>query len=142
MKERCGFNPKRRIAPIGQWTAENLGRMARRIRYGGNSEHKSRPNDYALLPLSNPRPGKTLCDATGEFPKGRAEELLRAGLLKGMVSVQVRGDWPQNIWSVYQNEAFEAQLENKEQGVYHGYPMPLADDLRAIVLKEWVRREG
>jgi hypothetical protein len=115
--------------------------MAATVGYGGNPEHKSQPGDYDLVPPAIPRAGKTLCDAAGEFPKARAEELLRAGLLRGMVSVQERGGWPQNIWSAADGEAYEAQLENQELGVYHGYPMPKDDDFRSVVIAEWTRRE-
>lgn len=142
MKKRKGYNPKRRIAPAAQWPEEKCRAVAGRVRYGGNPEHKSRPGDYGLVPPANPRPGKTLCDAAGEFPKARAEQSLREGLLRGIVSTQESGGWPQNIWSVAHGEPYEAQLENNDQGVYHGYPMPKDDDFRNIVLAEWTRREG
>lgn len=141
MKRRKGYNPKRRIAPSDQWPEEKCRVTAGRVGYGGNPEHKSRPGDYGLVPPANPRPGKTLCDAAGEFPKAGAEGLLREGLLRGMVSIHQRGGWPQNIWSVAHGEPYEAQLENNDQGVYHGYPMPKDDDFRSIVLTEWTRRE-
>jgi hypothetical protein len=32
-------------------------------------------------------------------------------------------------------------LENSEQGVYHGYAMPAADDFRDVILSEWDGRE-
>lgn len=141
MRKRKGYNPKRRIAAADHWPEGKRREMAGRVRYGGNSEHKSKPNDYGLKPPTNPRPGKTLCDAINEFPKGRAEELLRNGLLRGMVSVQERDGWPQNVWSVFEGEPFESQLESRGQGVYHGYPMPTDDDFRNMVLAEWKRRE-
>jgi hypothetical protein len=115
MKRRKSYNPKRRIAPAEQWPEERRKAIAAKVRYGGNPEHKSRPGDYELSPPANPRPGKTLCDAAGEFPKRRAEELLRAGLMRAMISCQERGGWPQNIWSVSvsDGEPYEGQLENK-----------------------------
>jgi hypothetical protein len=141
MERRKGYNPKRRIAPAEQWPEERRKTMAARARYGGNPEHKSRPGDYQLTPAVNPRPGKTLCDARGEFPKVRAEELLQGGFLRALVSDQERGGWPQNVWSVLGDEPYESQLENKDQGIYHGYPMPKDDDFRILVLAEWIRRE-
>ena len=58
-----------------------------------------------------------------------------------MVSVQRRNGWPQNIWAVSPaGIPFESELENQEQGVYHGYPIPLDDDFREIVINEWQRR--
>lgn len=141
MKRRKGYNPKRRIAPAAQWPEKRCREMASRVGYGGNPEHKSRPSDYGLAPPAVPRPGKTLCDAAGEFPKARAEKLLREGLLRGMVSTQERSGWPQNIWSVAHGEPYEAQLENNDRGVYHGYPMAKDDDFRELVLAEWTRHE-
>ena len=58
-----------------------------------------------------------------------------------MISPAQRGEWPQNVWAVSESGvAFEAQLENKILGVYHGYPMPMADDFRTMVIQEWERR--
>jgi len=83
---------------------------------------------------------KTLCDADRQFPKAEAEALLRAGARKGLVSQQRRNEWPQNIWAVSEGVPFEAQLENSEKGVYHGYPMPADDDFKDIIVKEWSAR--
>jgi len=101
-----------------------------------------RPGDYNLTPPSGPRRGKTLCDENREFLREEALNLLGQGFRRGMVSVQSRGRWPQNVWAVSEEgEAFEAQLENQETGVYHGYPMPQEDDFRLEVIEEWQKRE-
>jgi hypothetical protein len=141
MNRRRGYNPKRKLAAADFWTAEERKKRTAKVRYGGNREHKLNPGDYALGPSINPRPGKTLCDANGPFPKTKAEDLLKKGISKGMISEQVRNGWPQNVWAVSEdNEAFEAQLENADSGVYHGYPMPQDDDFRSTVLAEWPKR--
>jgi hypothetical protein len=57
-----------------------------------------------------------------------------------MVSLQTHHGWPQNVWAVLDDEAYEAQLENRSQGAYHGYPMPSDDDFRRLVILEWKRR--
>jgi len=50
----------------------------------------------------------------------------------------MRGAYPQNIWSVTdEGEPLEAQLDNEEQGSYHGYPMPQSDPFRDQVLQAW-----
>ncbi len=73
--------------------------LAQRTCYGGNPEHKRHPGDYGLTPPSNPRPGKTLCDAFERILQVEAERLLAEGIKKGMVSIQQRNGWPQNVWA-------------------------------------------
>jgi hypothetical protein len=141
LQRRKGFNPKRDLAPPDRLNTEGRRKMAKRVVYSGSPFHKKSPGDYGLTPATAPRPGKTLCDANGEFLLAEAQALIRAGIKKGMVSGQFRGDWPQNIWAVNDaGEAFEAELENKEGGHYHGYPMPLNDPFLRKVLEEWRRR--
>lgn len=137
------YNPKRRILPSDQWNDDQGRRVAAEASYGGNPEHKTRPGDYNLTPPRNPRPGKTLCDAERDFLRAEAVGLLRRGLERGLVSVQMRNGWPKNVWAVSETgEAFEAQLENQATGAYHGYPMPEDDDFRSKVIEEWRRRES
>lgn len=141
MRPRSGYNPKRKIASKNAMTEEERVGLAQRSQYGGNPEHKYNPEDYELTPPARPRPGKTLCDAAGPIVKADAERLLQNGIAKGMVSTRQLNGWPQNVWVVTDTgTAFEAQLENRDQGIYHGYPMPTDDDFREKVLEEWARR--
>jgi hypothetical protein len=141
MKKRNGFNRKRRIASIGSWDANEKEERALTAKYGGNSEHKKSPSDYGLIPPANPRPGKTLCDGEKPLFKAEAERLLASGFRKGMISEQMRDGWPQNVWAVSDDgQVYEAQLENGVQGIYHGYPIPMNDDFRSVVVGEWSRR--
>lgn len=136
---RRGFNAKRRIGHDS--SAADLQRMAEKVRYGGNPEHKRNPGDFGLSPPMHPRPDKTLCDGAEILSRREALALLREGIRKGLISRQFRGDYPQNIWAVAAGGvALEAQLENAEQGVYHGYPMPEADPLHEEVLARWGKR--
>jgi hypothetical protein len=137
---RDRFNPKRRLQPIAGTTAErrSLDALARRVRYGGNPEHKRNPGDFGLTPPSSPRPGKTLCDDANVHSRSEAVALLQAGLRRGLVSAQTRNDWPQNVWAVTAaGIPLEAELENQATGSYHGYPMPHNDPLLEDVLKRW-----
>jgi hypothetical protein len=81
-------------------TEEERTDLAQRSCYGGNPEHKRYPGDYGLMPPANPRPGKTLCDASERILKVEAERLLAEGIKKGMVSIQQRNGWPQNVWAI------------------------------------------
>jgi hypothetical protein len=136
MKRRTTYNPKRKILDLvdpqhAEW-------LIAHVSYGGNPEHKRNPGDFDLTPSVIPRPDKTLCDAVGTFSHRIALRYLREGIRKGLVSVQTRGDFPQNIWAVTDSgEPLEAQLENPTRGVYHGYPMPETDPLREKVLIQW-----
>jgi hypothetical protein len=133
---RKSFNPKRHFALTP--TRENLNLIVRRVRYGGNAEHKSNPGDFGLTPPASPRADKTLCDGANIFSRQVALGLLRQGVLRGLVSEQVRNGFPQNIWAVSDDGLpLEAQLENAETGTYHVYPMPVADPFRDKVLKKW-----
>ncbi len=106
--------------------------------YVGSPFHKRKPGDFGLTPPSQPRPNKTLCDGVRIFQRQLAQELLEKGVRFGLVSVQRRGDFPQNIWAVTSSGiALEAQLDNVERGTYHGYPMVHGDPLAREVVKWW-----
>lgn len=136
------YNSKRRLR---EWIPEERGRfseLADRVCYGGNPEHKRNPGDFGLTPPSGRRKGKSLCDSAEIFTRRKALALLRSGLRKGMVSERWEGDWPQNIWAVSDlGIPLEAQLENSQLGVYHGYPMPTSDPLHDTILDQWKSRQ-
>jgi len=146
MKRRYAqFNPKRKLLSPAEAEVRvaELQALASRARYGGNPEHKKNPGDFGLVPPSDPRQGKSLCDVAKIFKRNEAEELLRAGLRKGLVSDRMAGEWPKNVWSVTDDGfAMEAQLENPDLGTYHGYPMPETDPLSHEVIRRWERLNG
>jgi hypothetical protein len=136
---RQRFNRKREIADPPPSAAE-LSALAERVFYGGNPEHKRNPGDFGLIPPFAPRADKTLCDAANIFSRSGAVAALREGVRRGLVSRAMRGSLPQNIWSVTADGIpLEAQLENREAGTYHGYPMPQNNDFRGVVLGAWNR---
>lgn len=139
-KRRTGLNPKRKIKATGEEVESRL----LSARYGGNPEHKRNPGDFGLTPPSLPRPHKSLCDDAEIFTRKQAEALLKAGIAKGFISQQkAASGWPQNVWSVTDNGVpLEAQLENPQQGVYHGYPMPAHDPLASRLIEEWNQRNA
>jgi hypothetical protein len=133
MSARSKSNSKRRI----QNTPPNPA-LVERLVYTGNPLHKRNPGDFKLDPPGAARPGKTLCDGSSIFSRSEALKLLKQGFAKGLVSVQTRDGWPQNIWAVSANQvALEAQHEGN--GCYHGYPLQGDDPLREEVLARWSR---
>lgn len=135
------FNPKRKILSATMDSVD-LERLAQRVRYGGNPEHKKNPGDFGLHPPATPRTDKSECDGTGVFTRAEAIALLRKGVQRGLISQQSRNGLPQNIWAVSKEGIpLEAQLENETAAVYHGYPMPANDSLRDEILRKWVQHE-
>lgn len=129
--------------PQSQQDEDDLQALADRISYGGNPEHKKHPGDFGLNPPSQPRQGKTLCDAAEVFTRDEATRLVQDGIRKGLISEQRRNGFPQNVWSVAKNGTpLEAMLENRDTGKYHAYPMFEYDPLRAEVLKRWKRSKA
>jgi hypothetical protein len=113
----------------------DLAQISDRIRYVGNPEHKRDHGDFGLPPLAWRPPDKTQCDGTGIRNRQVAEDLLKAGVRLGLISKQRRNHFPQNVWCVTTDGVpLEAQLDNEQQGSYHGYPMPAADPFRSAVL--------
>lgn len=140
---RSRFNPKRRLRETALSSAERE-RLLEQVEYTGNPAHKRDPGDFGLSPPAGPRDDKTLCDPTGILQRAEAQRLLLNGVRRDIVSSRTgAGDrFPQNVWAVdAQGFAFEAQLENPERGTYHGYPMPLSDPFREVVLEQWRDRD-
>lgn len=137
------FNPKRRIRKWEGNAADiSYGKaLAAEVHYTGNPAHKRDPGDFDLTPPSAARQNATLCDDAGLFKRKDAKLLLRNGAKKGLVDARSKGEFPLLIWSVNDDGiVFEAQLENAEQGDYHGYPMPISDPLRPDILRAASKR--
>ena len=139
MKSRYNqFNQKRKLKELTDNERQQCAKLAAKVRYGGNPEHKKNPGDFGLIPPSGARTGKSLCDAVNIFSRKIALKYLQSGLCQGLISQRFNGEWPQNIWSVTDTGApLEAQLENPETGTYHGYPMPESDPLVNEIIRLW-----
>ncbi len=135
-------NLKRKIRKIEDCDKDMLDRLFISIIYTGNPAHKKKPGDFGLTPPSDPRPGKALCDIAKIFNRADALKLLKNGAKRGMISMQDINGFPQNIWAVDENGyVHESQLENRETGVYHGYPLPESDPMRSVIIQEWEARQ-
>ena len=134
---RRKFNLKRRFAVQPQ-NAGDLERLAGEVSYGGNPVHKRNPGDFGLTPPSLPRDDKSLCDNVRIFRREDALRLLRAGVMRGMISEWDGTGYPKNIWSMTADGVpLEAQLENPGSGIHHGYPLEENDDFRDAVIAKW-----
>jgi len=134
---RRKINSKRRLIDPPCSQAE-LDQLAARVVYIGSPYHKRNPGDFALMPPSQPRPDKTLCDGAGIFRKDEAQKLLAAGARKGTVSPFEGDGFPKHIWAVTEaGIVLEAKYNNEGPGNYHGYPLPGDDRFREAVLARW-----
>lgn len=139
MRLRTGNKPKRRITPNVP-AADVLATLAARVRYVGSGHHKRNPADYGLERTS-PRPTKSLCDGERPLKLEEARELLRTGILRGMISELAETGFPQYVWCVSpEGKAYEARTDPKRPGDYHGYPIEDEDDMRRYVKKVWEER--
>jgi hypothetical protein len=111
-----------------------------RVSYGGNPEHKRNPGDFGLTPPALPFADASKCDECGITDRATALRFLRLGIERGLVSKRWPSAFPQNVWVVTDDGIpLEAQLENPEKGVYHGYPLLEDDPFREVVLARWQR---
>lgn len=135
---RTKFNKKRRFisSPLA---AETLRQFAKAVRYGGKPMHKRNPGDFGLSPPSLPRDDKSLCDNVSVFKRAEARNLLREGILRGLISEWNGIDgYPKHIWSMTADGVpLEAIIENPGNGTYHGYPLEENDDFRDAVIAQW-----
>ena len=110
--------------------------LVKRVGYAGSPQHKRNPGDFGLTPPASPRQDASLYDYANITQRATALALLRKGVEQGLVSEQMRNDYPNQIWSIRNDKVvFEARLENEVQGNYHGYPLPLDDPFRLILLQ-------
>jgi hypothetical protein len=139
MPRRQGNNPKRRLAPLNAFTADQLIKWSSVARYEGSGHHKRNPLNYGLE-RTNPRPDKSLCDGAGAIKFEEALALLQNGLSAGMISRVEDYGWPKFVWAVSNGVVYEAKTDASRPGVYHGYPLPDCDPERAGVMREWMNR--
>ena len=134
---RHSNNPKRRIAPQGQFTSKQLEKLVATMTYEGSGHHKRRPVDYGFSSV-NPRPWKSLCDRERGISIDEAKELFENGIRRGMVSAFFKDERPKYVWAVDSaGVPYEAKIGTDS---YHGYPLEQDDDMYETVRGEWAKR--
>ncbi len=138
MPKRQGNNPKRRIASKNAFVQEVLDEYVKQAQYTGSAHHKRNPADYGFHPPANPRPNKSLCDASRSVRLADAQSLFREGIKRGMISVYPEGGLPKYVWAVDSDGRVYEAKRDRNSSNYHGYE--LGDDegaMRKMVLTEW-----
>ena len=123
------------------YNREQHGQPLRKGRTGHGRDSDIGKADSSATGKGAPRPDKTVCGSSELVGCRDAAGLLKAGILRGMTSSQVRNGWPQNVWAVDgEGIVYEAQLGNSDLGEYHGYPMKADDHFSRFVRREWKER--
>lgn len=136
-------NRNRKLVDADETAARRLEELAKKVRYGGNADHKLNPGDFGIGATGFRRGAESLCESTGILHKAVAQRLLEQAFLQKMVSRQERDGWPALVWAVVGDDCVvEARLDNKGQGTYHGYPLSRADAFAEKVLKAWRESDG
>ncbi|NQW46767.1 MAG: hypothetical protein HQ464_03250 [Planctomycetes bacterium] len=137
------------MAKLTPEEASEIAKRASKVRYGGNPKHKRNPGDFGLFPPAThsggdpERGADALCDLVKVFRRSEARALLEKAFREGFVDGRFDGDWPKTVWLVTKDgHVFEAKLENRQLGTYHGYPLPRTDPMRDDVLKEFEDRDN
>jgi hypothetical protein len=98
--------------------------VASRVRYVGSGEHKAPPIDDSydgVEPAAYKRSDASRCDPT--ITRDRAEEALRAAILRRQVSADFQGGFPMYVWGHLDGRPHTARLINREAGHYKAWPI-------------------
>lgn len=134
-------NLKRRLHP--DLSEERLREILDQgMKYVGSALHKRNPGDFGLTPPAAARPGKSLCDDVGIFSRDEAQDLLKVGIHKGLVSPDAEDGFPRYVWMVHGERVIEARCDNVDLGTYHGYPLETDDAMADCVRLQWQTRQN
>jgi hypothetical protein len=100
----------------------DLDSLAQRVTYTGNAKHKKTPWFGGA-----PRPDTqgTLCPNELHDQQVNITAWLREAVLKGAIDHRYAGGdgFPQHIWYMDGATMYEAKLDDRYRGTYHGYPL-------------------
>lgn len=100
--------------------AFDLEELANRISYGGNAKHKKTPWFGG-----DPRPDTkgTLCPNFLHDQQASVVEWLKQTVLAGAIDSRYNGGYPKHVWYMHEGIMYEAKLDQKLSGSYHGNPL-------------------
>lgn len=145
MADRSKFNPKRKLAPRGSHSAEELERLVQAADCSGNPLHKRNPGDFGLTPPAQARrpsseqQSRSLCDTAEVFKRVEAVRYLRERLRRGMISEARINGWPKQVWAVT-DDGYPLEAQRDRDGSYHGYAMPKEDPMADEIKEQWEAR--
>ena len=143
MPKRQGNDPKRFIASLDCFDQERLKQFAELAQYCGSEYHLCKPQAKGFSARAR-GPNKSPCDGNISLKRPEANQLLREGISRSMVSTVLQTDspkyvLPKYVWAVKDRYVFEAKL-SKGTPKYHGYELLENDSQRDYVMDVWKER--
>ena len=143
MRRRQGNNPKRFIASLDFFDQECLRQFTELARYCGSEYHLCKPQAKGFSARAR-GPNKSPCDGNISLKRPEANQLLREGISRSMISTMLQKDppnyvLPKYVWAVKDKHVFEAKL-SKGTPNYHGYELLENDSQRDYVMDVWKER--
>lgn len=139
---RSSDNEKRRVhepVPSDEW----LTALAARARFEAYSKHKLQPQAFGLQPFTGQREDATYCDGHANFAPAdmaRVPNLLRRGILAGLIGHNDRQGDPTLLWTVDDNGwIYEGRLTIPSQALYHGYPVLRTEAVARVVIARYIQ---
>lgn len=122
--------PAKDIKPgrVGSWPLDGPepSELARRVRYIASGEHKNHPPPTGLpreLWTMSLKSDKSKCDKFSADGWGTLQQALHDAIVACCVSDDFDGQFPKRVWAYVNGVLHEARLSNRDQGVYHGFPL-------------------
>ena len=142
-KKRQGNKPRRFIASLDCFDQERLQQFVKLAQYCGNPYHLCRPQAKGF-PARARGPNKSPCDGNISLTRSDANQLLREGISRSMISTVLQTKPPMYVlpifvWAVKDRYIFEAKL-SKGTPEYHGYELLENDSQRDYVMDVWKER--
>jgi hypothetical protein len=138
---RSSNNDKRRLCepvPPEAWLAD----LAERASFEAYSKHKLWPRPFGLQPFTGEREDATFCDGHAQFGPDDtqlAPDLLRRGILAGLVGHNCSQGDPTLLWTVDNNGwIYEMRLTVPSRAIYHGYPVLQTEAIARMVIARYI----
>jgi hypothetical protein len=146
LPDRTSDNDKRALLPDMPPEPDRQALIAR-ISYEGYGKHKKNPHIWKVAVYHGDAEDRTFCEDAGLRPTDmrRATRIVQRGVAAGLMGDRSDLNCPTILWTIDDNGwIYELRLTNRDQAVYHGYPVRFNDAMaRKVIVRfqQWVNLE-
>lgn len=143
LPDRSSDNDKRALLAQMPSEGERQALMSR-VTYQGYGKHKRNPYIWEVAPFHGEADDRTFCEDSGLRPADmrRALPIIRRGIAGGLWGDQSDLDCPTILWTIDDGGwIYELRLTNRNQAIYHGYPVRFNDAMARKVIfrfEQWI----